>query len=64
MYYYKQIDRETGNLLALQTCNEELQDNHETIRLEALTEEEYNQLLAEMEVNEYEYQNDTAEQHE
>ena len=41
MYYYKQIDRETGQQLAVLSCTAELLDNHETIRLEQLTEEEY-----------------------
>ena len=48
MYYYKQIDRESGQVLALQSSEVELQDNHETIRFESLTEEQYNLALAEM----------------
>lgn len=54
MYYYKQIDRETGQQLAVLSCTAELSDDHPTIRLEQLTEEEYNRLLEEMqeEVNE------------
>lgn len=51
MYYYVQIDRETGQPVALQSCNIELEDNHPAIRLESMTEEEYELALAEISAN-------------
>ena len=44
MYYYKQIDNE-GNVIAVLTCSMHLESSDTQIEL---TEEEYNQLLAEM----------------
>ena len=48
MYYYKQIDI-LGNILALLTCSMHLEESESQIEI---TEEEYNQLLSEMEVSE------------
>ena len=44
MYYYKQIDI-LGNVIALLTCDTHLESSESQIEI---TEEEYNQLLAEM----------------
>lgn len=47
-YYYKQIDI-LGKVLALLTCDTHLESSDSQIEI---TEEEYNQLLKEMEVSE------------
>ena len=47
VYYYKQIDI-LGNILALLTCSMRLESSESQIEI---TEEEYNQLLSEMEVS-------------
>ena len=44
MFYYKQIDSE-GNIVAILTCSIHLEESETQIEL---TEEQYNQLLAEM----------------
>lgn len=44
MFYYKQID-EQGNVIAVLTCSMHLESSETQIEL---TEEEYNNLLAEM----------------
>ena len=44
MYYYKQIDI-LGNITALLTCDIHLEESESQIEI---TEEEYNQLLEEM----------------
>ncbi|MBR3552461.1 MAG: hypothetical protein IKN72_03625 [Clostridia bacterium] len=41
MYYYEQVERETNEHICYLTCSVQLQDNHQTIRLIELTEEEY-----------------------
>lgn len=48
MYYYKQIDI-LGKILALLTCDTHLESSESQVEI---TEEEYNQLLAEMEAGE------------
>lgn len=48
MYYYKQIGQE-GNIVALLTCNTHLESSENQIEI---TEEEYNELLAEMQEEE------------
>lgn len=48
MYFYKQIDI-LGNIIALLTCDTHLESSDSQVEI---TEEEYNQLLAEMEVSE------------
>ena len=45
MYYYKQVDGE-GNITALLTCDSHLEESENQIEI---TEEEYNELLAQME---------------
>lgn len=47
-YFYKQIDI-LGNIIALLTCDTHLESSDSQIEI---TEEEYNQLLQEMEVSE------------
>lgn len=48
MYFYKQIDI-LGNIIALLTCDTHLESSDSQVEI---TEEEYNQLLSEMEVSE------------
>lgn len=55
-YYYKQIDI-LGNVIALLTCDTHLAESEFQIEI---TEEEYNQLLAEMEVSEDEELSDIS----
>lgn len=56
MYYYKQIDI-LGNITALLTCSMRLESSESQIEI---TEEEYNQLLSEMEVSEDEELSDLS----
>ena len=47
MFYYEQVDRETKECICFLTCTSQLKDDHPTIELFELTEEEYNQLYQE-----------------
>ena len=41
MNFYKQTNRETGEVIAFLTCSSRLKDDDEEIKLDELTEEEY-----------------------
>lgn len=62
MYYYKQTNRQTGEVIAFLTCSSELKDNDEEIKLDELMEEEYAQAVLEMyEAGEAEMQEEAEE---